>query len=64
MAGTRSLSHPPYGWHLAGLPGVSAQFFGGQTSRSKYALMWQWSGGGGLYNGYGDFDQIDVARTP
>ena len=39
-----------------------AQFFGGQTSKSKYALMWQWSGGGGVRNGVGDFDQIDVAR--
>jgi hypothetical protein len=29
---------------------------------SKYALMWQWSGGGGVTNGHGDFDQIDVAR--
>ena len=27
-----------------------AQFFGGQTSSSKYALMWQWSGGGGITN--------------
>jgi hypothetical protein len=26
--------------------------------------MWQWSGGGGTWNGYGDFDQIDSARTP
>jgi hypothetical protein len=24
--------------------------------------MWQWSGGGGVRNGLGDFDQIDVAR--
>jgi len=24
--------------------------------------MWQWSGGGGVRNAYGDFDQIDVAR--
>jgi hypothetical protein len=40
-----------------------AQFFGGQTSSSKYALMWQWSGGGGITNKYGtDFDQIDTAR--
>jgi hypothetical protein len=40
-----------------------AQFFGGQTSSSKYALMWQWSGGGGIVNSWGyDFDQIDVAR--
>jgi len=26
--------------------------------------MWQWSGGGGSSNGYGDFDQINVSRTP
>ena len=24
--------------------------------------MWQWSGGGGTYNGYGDLDQIDGAE--
>jgi hypothetical protein len=24
--------------------------------------MWQWSGGGGISNGVGDFDQIDVSR--
>jgi hypothetical protein len=63
-ADTSSLSSPPYGWHLVGHPSIAAQFFGGQTSASKYALMWQWSGGGGTRNGYGDFDQIDVARTP
>ena len=39
-----------------------AVWFGGQTSGSKYALMWQWSGGGGYLNGYGDFDQIDISR--
>jgi hypothetical protein len=40
-----------------------AQFFGGQTSSSKYALMWQWSGGGGIVNSdHTDFDQIDTAR--
>ena len=39
-----------------------AQFFGGQTSSSKYALAWQWSGGGGYTNGYGDFDTFDIAR--
>jgi hypothetical protein len=61
---TNSLSHPPYGWHLAGISSVSAQFFGGQSSSSKYAVMWQWTGGGGTYNGYGDFDQIDVSRIP
>ncbi len=60
---TRSLADPPSGWCL---PGTStcAHFFGGQTSSSKYAVMWQWSGGGGSYNGVGDFDQIDNNRTP
>ena len=60
---TSSLARPPAGWCLRGTS-VCAQFFGGQTSASKYALMWQWSGGGGSYNGYGDFDQIDANRTP
>src|SRR5690349_8864015 len=50
----------PTGWCLKS--GGCAQFFGGQTSSSKYALMWQWSGGGGVSNGVGDFDQIDGAR--
>jgi hypothetical protein len=60
---TSSLSHPPSGWCLQGTS-TCAQFFGGQTSSSSTALMWQWSGGGGTSNGYGDFDQIDGARTP
>jgi hypothetical protein len=60
---TSSLAHHPYGWCLSGTS-TCAQFFGGETSSSKYALMWQWSGGGGTYNGYGDFDQIDASRTP
>jgi hypothetical protein len=60
---TSSLAHLPAGWCLAGTS-TCAQFFGGITSGSKYALMWQWSGGGGTYNGYGDFDQIDKNRTP
>ncbi|MGH3266790.1 MAG: hypothetical protein ACRDNS_32970 [Trebonia sp.] len=58
---TRNLSAAPSGWCLRGSR-TCAQFFGGQTSASKYALMWQWSGGGGVTNGHGDFDQIDVAR--
>jgi len=62
-ASTRSLSHHPSGWCLAGTS-TCAQFFGGITSGKQYALMWQWSGGGGNYNGYGDFDQIDGSRTP
>jgi hypothetical protein len=61
LPATRSLSAAPSGWCLHG-SSTCAQFFGGQTSSSKYALMWQWSGGGGYTNGHGDFDQIDVAR--
>jgi hypothetical protein len=60
---TSSLARPPSGWCLRGTS-TCARFFGGQTSGSKYALMWQWSGGGGSRNGYGDFDQIDANRTP
>jgi hypothetical protein len=59
---TASLSKPPSGWCLGGGRGC-AQFFGGVTSSSKHALMWQWSGGGGVRNGYGDFDQIDGKRS-
>ncbi len=62
-ADTSSLSHRPSRWCLAGTR-TCAQFFGGITSASKYALMWQWSGGGGTDNGYGDLDQIDSSRTP
>jgi hypothetical protein len=58
---TANLAAAPTGWCLHG-SSTCAQFFGGQTSASKYALMWQWSGGGGVTNGHGDFDQIDVAR--
>jgi hypothetical protein len=60
---TSSLADRPAGWCLSGTS-VCANFFGGQTSSSRYALMWQWSGGGGSSNGYGDFDQIDNSRTP
>jgi hypothetical protein len=60
---TSSLAHHPGGWCLAGTR-TCALFFGGQTVSSKYALMWQWSGGGGSNNGHGDFDQIDGNRTP
>jgi hypothetical protein len=59
---TASLGSAPYGWCLNHGSGSCAQFFGGQTNASKYALMWQWSGGGGVRNGIGDFDQIDGAR--
>jgi hypothetical protein len=61
LPATTHVSAAPSGWCLSGTS-TCAQFFGGQTSASKYALMWQWSGGGGFSNGYGDFDQIDIAR--
>jgi hypothetical protein len=58
----------PNGWCLARGSGSCAQFFGGQASTSPYALMWQWSGGGGAVNGIdgfnGDLDTIDAARLP
>ena len=60
---TSSLAHPSSGWCLTGTS-VCARFFGGQTGGDRYALMWQWSGGGGSSNGYDDFDQIDANRTP
>jgi hypothetical protein len=57
-----------YGWCLDHGVGPCAQFFGGQTSASRYALMWQWSGGGGAANGIGgfngDLDTIDAIRLP
>jgi len=60
---TSNVSQYPYAWRLAqGKSSSYAQFFGGQTYTSAYALMWQWSGGGGIRNAYGDFDQIDVSR--
>jgi hypothetical protein len=61
---TSSLSHVPNGWCLQGTTNC-AHFFGGQSrGSSKHALMWQWSGGGGTFNGHGDFDQIDANLTP
>jgi hypothetical protein len=59
---TASLSAKPNGFRLSGGKGAGAQFFGGQGTSSKYALMWQWSGGGGVRNPYGDYDQIYVSR--
>ena len=56
---TASLANAPPGWCLKS--GGCAEFFGGVTSSSPYALMWQWSGGGGVSNAIGDFDQIDGA---
>ena len=58
-----SLSRHPDGWCLEGTT-TCAHFFGGQSRGGTYALMWQWSGGGGTVNGHGDFDQIDANLTP
>lgn len=60
---TSSLAHTPSGWCLRSTS-ICAQFFGGIHRRDSEALMWQWSGGGGTFNGFGDFDQIDANRTP
>jgi hypothetical protein len=61
---TNYTGNAPYGWCLKS--GGCAQFFGGVTSLSSNALMWQWSGGGGVPNGIGgfngDLDQIDGSR--
>ena len=59
---TTNLSQAPVGWCLKGTSSC-AQFFGGVTRSSPHALMWQWSGGGGVRNPYGDFDQINVTTV-
>ena len=56
---TTNFSLAPSGWCLRGTS-TCASFFGGVTRSSPHALMWQWSGGGGVSNGVGDFDQIDT----
>jgi Domain of unknown function (DUF4232) len=40
--------------------GASAEWFAG--ARAACDLLWQWSGGNGVLNGYGDFDQADAAN--
>jgi hypothetical protein len=52
----------PNGWCLSGTS-VCATFFGGQNYNTSYAIMWQWTGGGGTSNGVGDLDLIDMNRT-
>jgi hypothetical protein len=60
---TADLRLAPRGWCLRGTS-QCAQFFGGVTADSPYAVMWQWSGGGGIRNPYGDFDQINANPVP
>ena len=57
---TTNVGLAPVGWCLKGTS-TCARFFGGVTTSSPHALMWQWSGGGGVRNGVGDFDQIDAS---
>jgi hypothetical protein len=38
---------------------ASAQWFSNEPAACH--LLWQWSGGNGVLNGYGDFDQADAA---
>jgi hypothetical protein len=61
---TADLRQAPAGWCLKISGSRCALFFGGINSASPYALMWQFSGGGGVLNGRGDFDQIDRSRMP
>lgn len=60
---TSSLAHAANGSCLSGTS-TCAQFFGGQTSASNFAVASQWSGGDGVRNGIGDFDVFDANRTP
>ncbi|HUN38277.1 MAG TPA: hypothetical protein VMU95_40315 [Trebonia sp.] len=62
-AETANLSQKPSSFCLSGEKTPHcAVWFGGQNSASKYAVMWQWSGGGGVRNPYGDYDQIYESR--
>jgi hypothetical protein len=40
---------------------AGAQWFG--NAQAACQLMWQWSGGDGVLNGYGDFDQVKTANN-
>jgi hypothetical protein len=40
---------------------ASAQWFANAPAACQ--LMWQWSGGNGVLNGYGDFDQVNAANN-
>jgi hypothetical protein len=60
---TANLGDAPHGWCLKGATAQCARFFGGVTGSSSYAVMWQWSGGGGVRNPIGDFDQINTSTV-
>ncbi len=60
---TSSLGRRPSAWCLPGTT-TCARFFGGVGPASPDAAIWQWSGGGGVRNGVGDFDQIEASRLP
>ena len=59
---TANLANAPYGWCLNQGPARARSSSAGVPTPAPNALMWQWSGGGGVRNGFGDFDQIDGAR--
>ena len=50
-----SITPGPVGWCEGS---ACAQFFGGQTSASSYAVAWQW------HSGTDDYDQLDGNRVP
>jgi hypothetical protein len=54
---TADLGKAPDAWCLRG-SSACAEFFGGQHAGDAHAVAWQWSGGGGISNHYGDFDQL------
>lgn len=61
---TTNFNNAPRGWCLQHEVDHCAQWFGGVTSSNPNALMWQWSGGGGISNGVGDFDQVFTDGNP
>jgi hypothetical protein len=51
----RQAFEAPVKWCILGTS-TCARFFGGVSRSSKHAVMWQWSGGGGVTSGIGDCD--------
>lgn len=52
----------PYGWCRRGSTTTCAQFFGGQSTSSPCALMWQWTSTSQGIASPGDVNQIDSNR--